>query len=173
MQIKQLELIVATESMLEKINSIYKRCRKQLEAEGILQWDDRYPNKEYFQQCIEKNELYVLIRDEEILGQVVLNEFQDEEWNVVPWVGSKPLIIHSLMIDPDAQGGGLGGEFVKRCEQIASDKGYDSIRLDAYLGNEKAIRLYKKLGYQLRGNIFFKTKPEGHQEYLCFEKKLS
>lgn len=172
MYIKTFELLIATHSMLEEINNIYLKCRELLFENEILQWDDQYPNKEYFQQCIESNTLYVLIKNTEILGHVVLDEWQPEEWDYISWEGSKPIMIHSLMINPLIQGKGLGTEFVKLCEQIADEKGYDSIRLDAFSGNETAIHLYRKLGYQMRGNVFFTSKPEGHQEYFCFEKEL-
>jgi RimJ/RimL family protein N-acetyltransferase len=166
------ELVEANHKMLEEINEIYLKCRESLFENGILQWDDQYPNKEYFQECIENKDLYVLIMNSNIIGHVVLNEWESEEWEIIPWEGSKPIIIHSLMINPSAQGKGLGTEFIKLCEQVANEKGYGSIRLDAFSGNEKVIHLYNKLGYQKRGSVFFKSKPVGHQEYICFEKKL-
>jgi ribosomal protein S18 acetylase RimI-like enzyme len=172
MHIKPLELVKATHAMLEEINNIYLKCREHLFENGIFQWDDRYPNKEYFQECIESKALYVLIKNTEILGHVVLDEWEPEEWDSISWVGSSPIMIHSLMINPLIQGKGLGTDFVKLCEQIADMKGYDSIRLDAFSENEKAIHIYKKLGYQKRGRVFFTSKPEGHQEYICFEKEL-
>lgn len=172
MQTKPYELAEATYPMLEEINSIYLTCRDQLFKNGIFQWDDQYPNKEYFQECIEDKSLYVFTRDSEILGHVVLNEWEAKEWDAIPWSGENPLIVHSLMINPLVQGKGLGKEFLGLCEQVAVEKGYDSIRLDAYSGNERAISLYKKLGYYVKGSVFFKSKPEGQQEYFCFEKEL-
>ncbi|WP_078546870.1 GNAT family N-acetyltransferase [Litchfieldia alkalitelluris] len=114
----------------------------------------------------------VLMREDEIIGHVVLNEWESEEWNDISWLGINPIIIHSLMIDPLYQGKGIGKHFVRRCEEIASLKGYNSIRLDAFSGNVGAIQLYENLNYQKRGSVFFATKPKGHQEYICFEKLL-
>ncbi|MBT2759164.1 GNAT family N-acetyltransferase [Mesobacillus foraminis] len=170
MQTKPYELIAAKTFMLEKINDIYLASREQLFKSGIYQWDDQYPNKEYFQECIDDKTLYVLTREKEILGHVVLNEWEAEEWSTISWTGKNPYIIHSLMIDPSVQGRGLGTEFLKLCEKKGAEKGYDSIRLDAYSGNSRAIKLYKKLGYEEKGSIYFRSKPEGHQEYICFEK---
>jgi RimJ/RimL family protein N-acetyltransferase len=172
MHLKSLEFILATPAMIEEIHTIYLNCRSYLLENRIFQWDENYPNKEYFQACIESKTLYVLIRDTEILGHVVLNEWQSEEWDSISWTGSKPIMIHSLMLNPLIQGKGLGTECVRLCEQIAESKGHDSIRLDAFSKNGKAMYLYEKLGYQKRGSVFFSSKPEGHQEYICFEKEL-
>lgn len=172
MQLKTLELIEATELMIEEVNAIYLKCRDNLFKNGIFQWDDYCPNKEYFQECIKYKVLYVLIMNKEILGHAVLNEWESDEWKAIPWQGNKPIVIHSLMIDPVVQNKGLGTDFIKLCEQFANEKGYNSIRLDAFSGNDKAIHLYEKLGYQKRGSVFFRSKPEGHQEYFCYEKQL-
>lgn len=172
MQLKTFKLVEATEEMLDQINGIYLKCRENLFAKRILQWDEQYPNKDYFGECIQYGVLYVLMDGAEMAGHVVLNEWESEEWNAIAWEGSKPLIIHSLMINPQIQGKGLGTEFVKLCEKLAIKEGYKSIRLDAFSGNEKALHLYEKLGYQKRGSVFFSSKPEGHQEYICYEKDL-
>jgi RimJ/RimL family protein N-acetyltransferase len=170
--VKPLELVGATPLMLEEINNIYLNCKEHLFENGILQWDDQYPNKDYFQECIENKTMYVLMNNSEILGLVVLNEWGPLEWESISWVGRKPIIIHSLMINPLIQGKGLGTDLVKLYEQFAIEKGYESIRLDAFSENEKAIHLYSKLGYEKRGSVNFSSKPEGHQEYICFEKAL-
>jgi RimJ/RimL family protein N-acetyltransferase len=168
----RLQFLKATQDMLEQVNEIYVKCRTNLLEKGILQWDDHYPSKEYFQECIKDEVLFVLMDSEEMVGHVVLNEWQSEEWAPIPWTGNGPLVIHSLMINPTLQGKGVGTDFVKLCEQYATQEGYKSIRLDAFSGNGKATHLYEKLGYQKRGSVFFDSKPEGHQEYICFEKEL-
>jgi RimJ/RimL family protein N-acetyltransferase len=172
MHLKTNKLMAATMNMLDEVNDIYLKCRDQLIQNGIFQWDNHYPNKEYFKECIEDHCLFVLMNDSKIIGHVVLNEWESEEWDIVPWKASNPIMIHSLMIHPLYQGRGGGKEFVKRCEEFAMEKEYTSIRLDAFSGNEKAMQLYRNLGYQKRGSVSFKSKPEGHQEYICFEKKL-
>ncbi|SEM76391.1 Ribosomal protein S18 acetylase RimI [Mesobacillus persicus] len=172
MHLKSNKLMAATNYMLDEVNEIYLNCRNVLIQNRVFQWDDQYPNKEYFKECIENECLFVLMNDSKIIGHVVLNEWEPEEWELVTWQASNPIIIHSLMVDPRFQGRGVGKDFVRRCEEFAIEKEYNSIRLDAFSGNENAIRLYHHLGYQKRGRVSFKTKPEGYQEYICFEKTL-
>ncbi|KHE73048.1 hypothetical protein LD39_01380 [Halobacillus sp. BBL2006] len=158
--------------MLEEVHEIYLKCKEDLLKKNILQWDDHYPDKNYFQECIENKVLMAFMEDETILGHVVLSEWQSDEWKVMSWTGIRPIVIHSLMIQPFIQGKGIGTRFVKLCEEYAIDQGYDSIRLDAFAGNAVAIHLYEKLDYQKKGSVYFASKPEGHQEYMCFEKLL-
>jgi ribosomal protein S18 acetylase RimI-like enzyme len=172
MNVQSLKFVKSTQDMLEEVNAIYLKCRENLFENGILQWDDHYPNKEYFQECIEDDALFVLMENGDIIGHVVLNEWESDEWQTITWTGSQPIVIHSLMVDPSRQGNGIGTDFVKLCEKFARKQGYKCIRLDAFSGNAKAIHLYEKLGYQKRGSVFFNSKPEGHQEYICFEKEL-
>ncbi|HYK72998.1 MAG TPA: GNAT family N-acetyltransferase, partial [Pseudoneobacillus sp.] len=159
MHVKSVQLIEATQTMLEEVNEIYLKCRESLFGNGILQWNDQYPNREYFMECIENKVLFVLMDDSKILGHVVLNEWESEEWDMIPWEGSKPIVIHSLMINPLLQGKGMGTDFVKLCENFAKELGYKSVRLDAFSRNEIAIHLYDKLGYQKRGSVIFPFKP--------------
>ncbi len=165
-------IITARINMLEEINEIYLKCRENLIEHNIFQWDDHYPNVGYFQDCIENKVLYALLKGDRILGHVVLNEWQTEEWKTILWSGNNPLIIHSLMIDPSYQGKGIGTIIVHHIEEYALANEYDSIRLDTFSGNPQALKLYKKHGYIEKGEIFFVSKPAGHQKYLCMEKEL-
>ncbi|MBB6453120.1 ribosomal protein S18 acetylase RimI-like enzyme [Salirhabdus euzebyi] len=165
-------VVEANQFMLEEINDLYLKCREHLILNGIFQWDDNYPNKEYFQYCISEKILFVLMENEKMLGHVVMNEWESSEWEIISWEEANPIVIHSLMIDPSFQGKGLGKEFVLLCEKMGKKRGYSSIRLDAFSGNKKALYLYKVLGYEERGKVLFGSKPEGSQEYICFEKKL-
>ncbi|KAB7668883.1 GNAT family N-acetyltransferase [Bacillus sp. B1-b2] len=162
----------ATLDMLPIINDIYVNSQRRLLEQGILQWDGNYPNIDYFTACIKKQQLFVFIRNERITGHVVLNEWESEEWDSIQWQGNKPIIIHSLMIDPRFQGKGLARKMIAACENFAKVKGYGSVRLDAFSGNEQAMKLYSKLEYEKRGSIFYSSKPKGYEEYVCMEKLL-
>ena len=61
--------------------------------------------------------------------------------------------------------------FRSYCELLAGRQGYDVIRLDAFSENPDALRFYERRGYKFRGRVRFVCKPEGHQEYICYEKQ--
>ena len=52
-------------------------------------------------------------------------------------------------------------------EKLAIKKGLNSIRLDTYSGNPKAMNFYKRIGYNEVGTINLKPNKN---KYHCFEK---
>jgi GNAT superfamily N-acetyltransferase len=173
MKTTSLELIKAKYDQLKEITAVYLRSKKDLDDKGLLQWDENYPNREYFEEQIGYGDLYCLYTDGVLSGAVTLNTWQSPEWGEIPWEYDEELVVHALFLDPSKQGNGLGTRFLQMCEEFAADHGYRSIRLDAYARNEGANHLYEKLGYTYRGSVYFTSKPEGHQEYRCYEKSLS
>jgi ribosomal protein S18 acetylase RimI-like enzyme len=61
----------------------------------------------------------------------------------------------------------IGKDLMLFTEELVIEKGLNSIRLDTYSGNPKAMEFYKKLGYLKLGAI--NLKPDKN-EYYCFEK---
>jgi ribosomal protein S18 acetylase RimI-like enzyme len=54
-------------------------------------------------------------------------------------------------------------------EEYVVEEGYQSIRLDTYSGNPKAMEFYRRLGYTKLGSIDLKPNKN---EYYCFEKVI-
>ena len=51
--------------------------------------------------------------------------------------------------------------------EVVAEEGYQSIRLDTYSGNPKAMEFYRRLGYTELGTIDLKPEKD---KYYCFEK---
>ncbi|SNX53904.1 GNAT family N-acetyltransferase [Thermoanaerobacterium sp. RBIITD] len=140
-----------------------------MEAKGIYQWDSIYPNDEVINNDLSNETLYVYEDGGIIKGIIVLNEYQDKEYEDMKWEfnSGKHLIIHRLCIDPKYQGQGIARLLVDYAEQQGKALGYESIRLDAFVNNERACNLYKKLGYKAVGIVEFRK-----GKFYCFEKGL-
>ena len=169
---------VADINCLDSIIMIYSDSKVSLRNEGILQWgdwSDHYPNTSYIIEAILNGELFIFRDDIKILGAVVLNEQQSEEWRTITWINTKEkcLIIHALVVDPVMQGKGYGLKLMRYAEEFALTKNFFSIRLDSFPGNEKSNDLFLKLGYQIVGTVIFNSKPEGNREYYCYEKIIT
>ena len=158
-------------SDLEKIFAIYQRCKSKLDAEGIRQWYEQYPNPTVLQEDIHSGELFKYVFDNKIVAAVVLTEKQEKEYETVKWqeVRKKVLVVKRLAVDPNFQGRGIAGELMVFAENFAVKNGYASIRLDAYSGNKVVLDFYKNRGYQEAGEVFF---PGRNLPFKCFEKKL-
>lgn len=140
-----------------------------MEAKGIYQWDSIYPNDEVINNDLSNETLYVYEDGGIIKGIIVLNEYQDKEYEDMKWEfnSGKHLIIHRLCIDPKYQGQGIARLLVDYAERRGKALGYESIRLDAFVNNERACNLYKKLGYKAVGIVEFRK-----GKFYCFEKGL-
>ncbi|MFD3448229.1 GNAT family N-acetyltransferase [Microbacteriaceae bacterium 4G12] len=168
------EIVLARREDVNSVDQLFINCKTELLNKNIFQWDDSYPNRSYVEESIEEEELFILKRNEKVIGAVVLNEWQSSEWEVIPWQHQDGmyLIIHAFCIDPMYQGQGLAKLFLQFWEQYAKEHGYNGIRLDAFSGNAVALRFYETNGYIKRGEVEFPFKPKGHQTYYCYEKVM-
>lgn len=169
-----LKMIEARTDDLNRIEELYKDCTLNLKERGIYQWDDRYPSISTYISSIRNKCQYIFEEDDTLIGSVILNESQSAEWDSVPWnyIDGKILIIHALAISPVVQGKGYGQKVLELCETHGANADYTVMRLDVFSENQVAIRLYEKNGYRKVGEVTFPFKPEGHQNYYCYEKML-
>lgn len=153
----------------QAIMTMIRNAVMDMESKGIYQWDSIYPNEKVIYDDLVSGNLYVYQDYENIKGIVVLNEHQDREYEEIDWRynSGRPLIVHRLCIDPRCQGQGIARLLMNYAEEYASESGYESIRLDAFINNARACHLYQKLEYQKVGIVRFRK-----GEFYCFEKSL-
>jgi ribosomal protein S18 acetylase RimI-like enzyme len=165
-------ILRATYEDIPVITEMFEDCKAYLEQRGILQWNEHYPSQDYFETKFEGENLFILKISGEIKGAMVLDEWQTAEWQQAQWSENdgKPLILHSFCVHPSAQGGGNGGKMLEFAENFTKENGYSALRLDAFSGNEAAVKFYEKRGYQKTGEVELSGKPAGHEKYYCFEK---
>jgi GNAT superfamily N-acetyltransferase len=56
-------------------------------------------------------------------------------------------VLHTLAVDPDARGLGIGPAFVGFYEKTGKDWGCEVLRIDTNARNKRARAMYAKLGY--------------------------
>lgn len=154
---------------LESVTRLVSRAITALDAQGIPQWDEIYPNRDTFASDIGEGTLYGLTEDGALAGIIVLSEFQDVEYGAVDWQlkDDRPLVIHRLCVDPLFQGTGLARVLMNFAEDYARGHGYRSVRLDAFTQNPVSIALYRSLRFTERGFVQFRK-----GRVICFEKIL-
>lgn len=150
------------------VMELIKESVQDMQARGLDQWDEIYPNTEVISNDIFEGNLYVYAK-EKIAGIIVLNEHQDKEYQEVNWIlpNERPMVIHRLCIHPNYQSKGIARAMVSFAEEFAKSQQYLSIRLDTFSENDKACRLYEKLGYKNVGTVTFRKGL-----FFCFEKIL-
>lgn len=164
-----MEIIKATHDDATSIMELIKDCVIDMQAKGILQWNEDYPNLQAINTDVQTNSAHIIKFNSLCIATITLNEEQSPEYQEITWLKDdcKPLVVHRLAIHPSYQNQGIAKRLMLFAEQFAVRNGYTSIRLDTYSANSFALRLYEKLGYQNLGQVFF---PMRELPFVCMEK---
>jgi GNAT superfamily N-acetyltransferase len=165
-----MRIVQAHQGHIPSVMRLITACTQTMREHGIYQWDEIYPNEEIITKDVDSRSLYVLEQGGVYIAAVSLNQEQDEAYQQMHWLGGEPvLVVHRLCVDPAYQGNGMGSRLMDFAEAHAKQHAYVSIRLDAYTGNPRAVRLYERRGYRKAGQVYF---PRRTLAFFCFEKIL-
>lgn len=170
-----LDIRLASSDEVAEIAAIYDETIDWLESQGIRQWRHGvYPTIDTARAGLADNCLYAVSDGEALVGTLILNEHQDEQYRSLPWQdqNGKVLVLHTLVVRPSATGRGLARQIMAFVLDAAREVGYSSIRLDAFPGNPTATRLYQSLGFQWVGKVYFASKEPGFEWYDCYELQI-
>jgi GNAT superfamily N-acetyltransferase len=153
-----MEIRLANIKDLDLLMSIAQRCIKNLDKQGIYQWDEIYPSRKDFLEDIANQTLYVVTsgQGKSISGCMCINETEYPGYEKASWAGSKFFVIHKIMVDPVHENQGSGKAAMCFVEEFARSKRKDSIRLDCFQKNPRANRFYQHLGYVVKGETPFR-----------------
>ena len=112
-----------------------------------------YPVRQDALGALAAGTLYVLEEEGQICASMILNQHQAEAYAEMPWqYPAEPeqvLVIHTLTMAPEMSGKGYGSQMVRFAKEEARRRGCIVIRLDTYVGNLPAQRLYAKHGFRI------------------------
>jgi len=156
-------------SDIDEILDITKACAKHMLGNGIFQWNEHYPNKEAFENDVERDELYVLEIEKTIIGCITISTLMDGEYIPVKWLtpNKNNIYIHRLSIHPQHQGKGYAKQLMDFAEQHAIDNNYTSIRLDTFSQNKRNQKFYELRGYIKLEDIYFPKQSK--YPFHCYE----
>jgi len=163
---------LASAGDLDALARLLGDCVREMQARGLDQWDDVYPNRATLEADVAAGTLYratLAGGGGELIGSLTLNQHHDPEYAEVPWqVTAQPVaLVHRLMVHPSVQHRGLGRFLMRFAERRAWELGFRALRLDTYLANDRALALYRSLGYGEPGQVRFRKGL-----FACFEKAL-
>ena len=159
---------------IDDILRLTRACGQHMRGNGIDQWDEDYPNQGVILKDIETQTLFAYREDDQVLGIVVLNETQDEEYGEIDWSTTEEdrnIVVHRLAVRPDKQRMGIARQLMDFAEEWARDNQYDAIRLDTFSQNPRNQRFYTNRGYTDLGPVYLKYKKE--HPYYCYELLLN
>ena len=138
---------------LDDISAIYDAIHDSEEAgRAVIGWNRAiYPTRASGESAILAGEMYVLEEEGRVLAAAKINQKQEESYAQGTWTheaaDSEVLVLHTLVVHPEAAGRGIGTRFVAFYEECAARMACPYLRMDTNARNAAARALYKKLGY--------------------------
>lgn len=165
-------------SDIPKVSAIYEKLHdKEARKEGVTGWiRGVYPTEATAREALARQELFVLEQEGRILAAAKLNQEQVPEYALCTWSVDAPedevMVLHTLVVDPETAGKGLGRSFVAFYEAYAREHGCRYLRMDTNEKNLPARQLYKKLGYREAGIVPCEFNGIPGVRLVCLEKTL-
>lgn len=164
-----MKILIATPDDAQNIMNLIELCTEDMEDQGIYQWNDYYPTLDHIKGSIQDKSMYIMKENKNYRGIISITEKQPSEYNDMKWLDKtgEILVVTKVAVTPAYQKQGIGRKLMDFGENYALEKGYTSIRLDAYSGNPRALDLYEKRRYKKVGKVYF---PMRSLPFYCFEK---
>ena len=135
-----------------------------------------YPIRQDAQNALDRGDLYVCELDGRVAASGIINQRQvdvyaDGNW-LYPAEDREVMVLHTLTVDPDLSGRGIGRAFAQFYEDCARQAGCTVLRIDTNERNIAARHLYASLGYREADIVpcDFNRIPKIH--LVLLEKKL-
>lgn len=157
---------------VDVLKKITEACAEDMKLNGIFQWNKDYPSLKVIKQDVAENNVYVYLKENSIVGCVMLSHVMDSFYNDISWLtpDKNQLYVHRLAVHPQHQKKGIARALMDFGENMALERGCLSIRLDTFSKNTRNNRFYKARNYQQVGILYFKQKSP--YPFYCFEKLL-
>ena len=111
-----------------------------------------YPVRATAEAALARGDLFVEELDGAVVGAGILNRIQVDVYAGAAWSVDAPdsevMVLHTLVIDPQAGVRGLGTAFVGYYERYARENGCRYLRIDTNERNARARALYHRLDYR-------------------------
>ena len=115
-------------------------------------WGEDYPSIATAERDIKHNNLYTLKSREKIIAVASIGDF--EELGHLEWKPKKACELARIGVVPSMQKQGIGTMILKNVIDVATQNGFDGIRMLVSKTNPAALGLYDKNGFERYGEVF-------------------
>ncbi len=144
---------------IDGIAAIYDKVL-DLEEKGLacIGWQRGvYPTRDTALQALQRGDLFVCEHDGQVEATAIINHKQMDSYAMGSWrvesSDDEVMVLHTLVVDPDCKGRGIGKAFVAYYEEHARQEGCKDLRMDTQAKNKAARTLYRHLGYEEIGIV--------------------
>ena len=132
-----------------------------------------YPTREFLQDAIDEQALYLAYLDDRLVGVMILNNECAPGYDNVGWriraEKHEVVVIHALGVSSAFQRRGLAKEMVSYAIDLAGKGSAKAIRLDVLKNNIPASRLYESMDFQFIDSIKMYYEDTGLTDFLLYE----
>ncbi len=149
----------ATSKDIDGICAIYNNVLDLEEAgHASIGWQRGvYPTRDTALLALQRGDLFVYELDGKVAATAIINHTQMDSYAKGNWqvaaTDGEAMVLHTLVVDPNSAGKGIGREFVAFYEEYARQEGCKDLRMDTQAKNAAARRLYRHLGYEEIGIV--------------------
>ena len=173
------EIRKAGENDIPAVAGIYDRILAAEEnGNAVIGWvRGVYPTEKTARAALAAGDLFVLEAGGKICATARVNqeqvpEYAGGDWQYPDAPENEIMVLHTLVVDPQAAGRGFGKAFVSFYEAYAREHGCRYLRMDTNAINAAARRFYAKLGFHEAGIVGCTFNGIPGVRLVCLEKKL-
>ena len=154
---------------LPEIVSLFQAATRQMDAQGVFQWDELYPDEGILSEDVSRGNMVIGTLESRIAVAFMLDYCEDSDYESADWryCEQNIVVLHRLCVHPDFQGRGVARQTMDYLEREVRAHGIKTIRLDAFSQNPAALHLYESRGYRKAGEILYRKGL-----FYLYEKKL-
>ena len=168
----------ATSKDIDQIVTIYDHIHDEEEAgEVTIGWKRAiYPTKKTAEESFGRDDLFVMEGEGVIVASAIINQIQVPEYRFAEWKyktsDDKVMVLHTLTVDPFLRDKGYGKAFVAFYEEYARKHNCCYLRLDTNFINDRARKMYARLGYEEIGVVNCVFNGIEGVRLVCLEKYI-
>lgn len=160
----------ATHTEITPIWTILQQAIMRRKKDGSKQWQDGYPNLEVVKNDIEKEQGFVLLQGEEIIGYAAILINDEPAYDALEgnWVNTDNFVVlHRLALSEHQLGKGLAKKIMEYAADFALQNKIYNIKADTNFDNIAMIKIFENTGYTFCGEVFFRGSPrKAYQKVL-------
>ena len=173
------EIRKATSYDIDSLELIYEHVHDSIESGSETTGWRRgiYPTRKTAEAALKRGDMFIFETDDKKpAASAIINKIQVDTYNLCNWKTpaepDKVMVLHTLSVDPEYTGHGIGKTFIKFYEEYAAKHGCTVLRMDTNALNTKARAMYKKLGFTESGIIPCTFEGLDGINLVCLEKAL-
>ena len=144
---------------LDVVVEVINDAKKLFKSEGSDQWQDtdNYPSRETMRTDLERNELYVKVIEEKVVGCVVLSKLEEKAYEGIydgEWLtNGHYMVLHRIAVRNGYYNKGIAKELLSEIIKVAKESNAVSIKVDTKITNVRMMKLLQKVGFKVVGKI--------------------